>query len=166
MNFVAILMKDVEAARAARREVAGMTRKALVQLEDAVVAYTEDGNVKLDQTVNLTTAGTLGGLWVGVVVGGALGLLTGNPALGLAGALASTASGVAAGQFMDEGISDEMMKKTSRSLKEGQAILFLLGGSDNPQLVLDKLSHFEGEVIQSDLSDEVVHKVNEALKQL
>ncbi|WP_068118352.1 DUF1269 domain-containing protein [Tropicimonas marinistellae] len=166
MNFVAILMRDVEAAREARREIAGMTRKALVQLEDAVVAYTEDGEVKLDQTVNLTTAGALGGMWVGIVVAGTLGFMSGNPGLGLVGAAAGATGGALTGPFIDEGISDDMMKRTSESLEEGKAILFLLGGTDNPELVLEKLSSFEGEVIRSDLPDTLVQQINEALKQL
>ncbi len=67
---------------------------------------------------------------------------------------------------MDEGISDELMEKMAQSLLVGQAILFQTGGSDNLDLVLEKLSSFEGEVIKSDLPDEVVEKINEALKRL
>ncbi|WP_171238617.1 MULTISPECIES: DUF1269 domain-containing protein [unclassified Ruegeria] len=164
MNLVAILMKDVEAARSARGKIAGLTRMALVQLEDAVVVYTEDGEIKLDQTVNMTKFGALGGLWVGVVIGGAIGLMSGNPALLAASGVFGSLTGAVGGSVADRGIPDDFMKKTARSLEDGRAILFLLGGTENPEMVLEKLSAFEGEVLISDFSDDVVQQINDALK--
>ena len=87
MNLVALMMNDVDTARAARNEIANMSRDNLVKLEDAVVVYKDaKGDVKLDQAVNLTTAGAVGGAWWGVFLGALLGLFTGTPYAALAGA--------------------------------------------------------------------------------
>ena len=163
MNLVAILMDDLETARNARVEVANMASEHLVQLEDAVVVYKQDGDVKLDQAVNLTAAGAMGGAWWGVLIGAMAGILTGGAGLAIAGMAGGAAGGALGGWLSDAGISDEMMKKTADALEHDKAILFLMGRTGAPDKVLERLAPFGGEVVTSNLSDDMDKKINDAL---
>lgn len=86
MDLVAILLDDVDVAREARAELAKMEKENLVTLADAVVVYKNvNGDVQLDQAVNLTAAGAVSGAWWGTFLGALLGLFTGAPGFVLAG---------------------------------------------------------------------------------
>ena len=163
MDLVAILMEDVETAQNARLELAKMASEHLVRLEDAVVVYKQDGDVKLDQAINLTAAGVAGGAWWGVLIGAMAGILTGTVGLALAGMAAGAAGGALGGWLSDVGISDEMMKKTAEALDQDKAILFVMGRTSAPDKVLERLKPFGGEVVRSNLSDDVDQKINAAL---
>lgn len=169
MNLVAILMDNVETARNARVALADMASEHMVQLEDAVVVYKEDGDVKLDQAINLTTAGAMGGAWWGVLIGALAGLFTGGTSAALAtmmgaGAAGGAAGGALSGWMSDIGISDEMMKKTADALDANKAILFVAGRTGAPDKVLANLAQFGGEVVTSNLTAEVDQKINDALQ--
>ena len=163
MQLVAILMDDLETARNARVEIANMANEHLVQLEDAVVVYKQDGDVKLDQAVNLTAAGAMGGAWWGVLIGAMAGILTGGAGLALAGMAGGAAGGALGGWLSDAGISDEMMKKTADALDSNKAILFIAGRTSAPDKVLERLKPFGGEVVTSNLSEEADKRINDAL---
>jgi hypothetical protein len=64
-DLIAVVLDSREQAQEARLEFMKMQREHLVELEDCVVAYKDDtGQVKLDQTLNLTaTGGAAGGFW-------------------------------------------------------------------------------------------------------
>ncbi|PRY19788.1 putative membrane protein [Aliiruegeria haliotis] len=165
MNLVALMMDDVETARKARDELANMSRDSLVRLEDAVVAYKDtNGDVKLDQAVNLTATGALGGAWWGLFLGAVFGLVAGVPAAMLAGAAGGAAGGALGGAFSDAGVSDEMMKETSAALDDGKAILFVLGRTEAPEKVAERLRTYGGTVVTSNLPKEIDEKINNALK--
>lgn len=168
MDLVAILMDNVSTARAARVELADMASEHLVQLEDAVVVYRENGDIKLDQAVNLSAAGAMGGAWWGVLIGALAGVLTGGTGTALAtmmgaGAAGGAAGGALSGWMSDVGISDDMMKKTADALDHDKAILFVMGRTGAPDKVLERLSSFGGEIVTSNLSEDVDKQINEAL---
>jgi uncharacterized membrane protein len=79
-DLIAVVLDSREQAQEARLEFMKMQREHLVELEDCVVAYKDDtGQVKLDQTLNLTATGAAaGGFW-----GLFLGLLLSIPFGGL-----------------------------------------------------------------------------------
>jgi len=163
MNLIAILMQDVDTAREARAECAVMARDGLLTLEDAVVAYQEFGDVKLDQAINLTAAGAMGGAWCGVLVGGLLGVFTGGVGFALAGLAGGAAGGALTGLVSDVGVSDDMMRETTRAVASGQAILFLLGRSGAPDDVIQRLAPFGGTIISSSLSPDAQERINALL---
>lgn len=163
MNLVALMMDDVETARAARNEIANMSRDNLVRLEDAVVAYKDaSGDVKLDQAVNLTAAGAAGGAWWGVLLGAIFGIFTGTPYAALAGAAGGAAGGALGGHFSDIGVSDQMMKETGQAIEDGKAILFILGRTGAPDKVIERLQPYGGTVVTSNLPAEVDEQINAA----
>lgn len=163
MNLVAIMMDNYYIANEARNELYKMSKEQLVQLEDAVVVHKLDGEVKLDQAVNLTAAGAMGGAWWGVLIGAIAGIATGGAGLALAGMAGGAAGGALGGWMSDAGISDEMMKKTSEALDHEKAILFIMGRTGAPDKVLERMKEFGGEVVTSNLSEEVDKKINDAL---
>lgn len=164
MNLIAILMKDAATAQAARQECYEMARDGLVTMEDAVVVYRDDkGEVKLDQSINLTAAGAMGGAWWGVLIGGILGIATGGAGLAIAGLVGGAAGGAFGGSMSDIGVSDELMKETGTALDDGQAILFLLGRTGAPDKVLPRLAAFGGKVVHSNLPEDVDARINAAL---
>ncbi|MGV6849413.1 MAG: DUF1269 domain-containing protein [Marinibacterium sp.] len=164
MDLVAILMKDAETARAARSECYSMARDGLVTMEDAVVVYKdENGEVKLDQSINLTTAGAMGGAWWGFLIGGILGIATGGAGVVLAGVAGGAAGGAVSGALSDIGVSDELMKETGAALDDGQAVLFLLGRTSHPDKALPRLAAFGGRVIHSNLTKDADARINAAL---
>lgn len=165
MELVAIMMDNVDTARSARSECMVMARDGLIRLEDAVVVYRDMNGIQLDQSVNLTAAGALGGAWWGMLVGGIVGLALGQPAIALAGAAGGSAGGATSGWLTDGGISDEMMRESGEAIRDGKAILFLKVESGNPDKVIGKLSGFGGHVVMSSLSAELDRKINDALGQ-
>ncbi|WP_299923544.1 DUF1269 domain-containing protein [uncultured Pelagimonas sp.] len=163
MQLVAIMMDDVETARNARMECAKLAQEHLLTLEDAVVVYKEEGEVKLDQAVNLTAAGAMGGAWWGVLIGAIAGVATGGAGLALAGLAGGAAGGALSGWMSDAGISDELMKQTADALEGGKAILFIAGRTGAPDKVLERLKPFGGEVVTSNLTADADKKINAIL---
>ncbi|MBB95868.1 MAG: hypothetical protein CML68_14905 [Rhodobacteraceae bacterium] len=164
-NLVAILMKDADTALAARRECYAMARDGLFTMEDAVVVYKDEGGeIRLDQSVNLTTAGAMSGAWWGILIGGILGIATGGAGLLLAGLVGGAAGGAISGSLSDMGVSDDMMRETGAALDDGQAILFLLGRTSAPDKFLPRLAQFGGRVVTSNLPADVDARINAALE--
>ncbi|WP_238372334.1 DUF1269 domain-containing protein [Heliomarina baculiformis] len=90
-ELIVIGYETPERAEEARADLMTMAREYLVDVADAVAAVVDDeGNVKLNQMVNLWTAGAAGGAFWGLLVG----MIFFNPLLGAAvGAGAGALSG-------------------------------------------------------------------------
>jgi uncharacterized membrane protein len=119
-----------------------------VTLEDAVVVECQaDGKIKLHQAVNTTGAGAAGGaLW-----GGLIGLLFLAPLVGMA---VGAASGAVAGKMTDTGVNDKFMKDLGAKLQPGHAALIALGSTDARDKLIERVSPYGGDVIQTSLDSE------------
>ena len=103
-TLVAVVFNDEHTAFAMRAELARMQKELLIELEDAVVVTRDqNGKTKLDQAVNLTSAGALGGGFWGMLIG----MIFLNPLLGFA---LGAGAGALSGKFSDIGLDDKMMK--------------------------------------------------------
>jgi uncharacterized membrane protein len=125
-----------------------MQKQYLIDMEDAVVVIkSQNGAIKLDQTINLTAAGALGGGFWGMLIG----LLFLNPLLGAA--IGATAGAVSA-RFKDIGINDQMMRDLAQSFKPGSSALFVLLRRMTSDKVLEGLKPFsgKGKVFQTSLN--------------
>src|SRR3954465_6121602 len=142
-TLVAIAYPDTATADQVRAELVQATKEHLLKLEDAAgVEHRQDGKIQLDQGVGLTGAGAAGGaLW-----GGLIGLLFLAPLFGMA---IGAASGAAAGKFTGVGVNDKFMKELGAKVPAGGAALIILGRSDAPAKVLERVSPYGGEVIQT-----------------
>jgi uncharacterized membrane protein len=158
-TLVAIAYPDVATAEKVRQELVQATKEHLVELEDAVVIeHRSGGKIKLHQAMSPAGAGAAGGaLW-----GGLIGLIFLAPLLGMA---VGAASGAAAGKVTDVGVDDNFMKDLGAKLPEGAAALLVLGRSDAPDKVIDRVKGYGGEVIQSSLGDEQEEHLRAALGQ-
>ena len=147
-TLVAVLFEDDTTAFDMRTALMKMQKQYLIDIEDAVVVIkSQNGAIKLDQTINLTAAGAVGGGFWGMLIG----LLFLNPFLGAA--IGATAGAVSA-RFKDVGINDQMMRDLAQSFKPGSAALFVLLRRMTADKVLEGLKPFSGKgrVFQTSLN--------------
>jgi uncharacterized membrane protein len=156
-TLVAIAYPDAETAERVREELIQATKEHLVALEDAVVVeHRADGKIKLHQAMSPAGAGAAGGaLW-----GGLIGLLFLAPVVGMA---VGAASGAVAGKVSDVGVNDNFMKDLGEKLPAGGAALIVLGRSDAPDKVIERVKPYGGQVIQTSLSDEAEQHLRDAI---
>jgi uncharacterized membrane protein len=155
-TLVAIAYPDMATAEKVRQELIQASKEHLVRLEDAVVVTNEDGKIKLNQAMSTTGAGAAGGaLW-----GGLIGLLFLAPLVGMA---VGAASGALAGKMTDTGVNDQFMKDLGAKLQPGNAALIALGSTDARDKLMERVSPYGGDVIQTSLDNEDEERLRAAL---
>ena len=134
-------------AEGVREMLLAMQTEYLIELGDAVVAVKDDrGRVKLNQLFQPVAQGAVSGvLW-----GSLIGLLFMMP---LAGAPVGAASGALRGRLTDLGIKDDFMRQAARTLKSGNAALFLLIRTMTTDKVLAALRGAGGTVLRSSFDE-------------
>lgn len=159
-NLVAVVFDDPTTAFEMRTALLKMQKEHLIDLEDSVVVTKDQkGKTKLDQAVNLTYSGAIGGGFWGMLIG----LIFLNPLLGAA--LGATAGAVSA-RFTDIGLNNQMMKDLAQSFKPGSSALFVLVRRSTPDKVLSGLKDFagKGKVFQTSLNKDDETTLREALE--
>jgi uncharacterized membrane protein len=132
-------------AEEVRQKLLGMQKEYLLELGDAVVAVKDaKGNIKLNQMINTTAAGAVGGAFWGSLIG----LIFLMP---LAGAALGAASGAVGGALTDVGINDKFMKETAAAIQPGTAALFVLVRKVTADKVLEGLKGEGGTVLKTSL---------------
>jgi uncharacterized membrane protein len=158
-DLVFIAFPSEEKAEQVRRQVLALQREYLIELGDAVVAVkTTEGQIKLNQMINMTAAGAAsGGLW-----GTLIGFIFLMP---LVGAAVGAASGALAGRFTDVGINDQFMRDAASALQPGTAGLFLLVRRMTTDKVLADLRGVGGTVIRTSFDETKEAALRDALAQ-
>ena len=165
-DLIALVLDSREQAQAARLEFMKMQQEHLVELEDCVVAYKDDtGEVKLDQTINLTATGAASGGFWGLFLGFLLAIPFGGPLLPIITAVFGAGFGALSGSLADYGIDDDMMRELSADIDQSKAALFVLIRKATTDKVLDHLRQFHGKVLQTSLSHELDAKLQAVLAQ-
>ena len=156
-TLVAIAYPDSDTAQRVRQELVQATKEHLIDLQDAVVIeHQPDGKIKLHQAMSPAGTGAAGGaLW-----GGLIGLIFLAPLLGMA---VGAASGAVAGKATDVGVDDRFMKDLGEKLPAGSAALLVLGRSDAPDKVIERVKPYGGHVLQTSLADEQEQHLRAAL---
>src|SRR5215472_15126106 len=147
-NLIAVVFDDETTAFDMRAALLRMQKQYLIDLEDSVVVTRDEkGKTRLDQAVNLTSAGAIGGGFWGMLIG----FLFLNPLLGAA---VGAAAGAIAGRFRDIGIDDNMMRELGSSFKPGTSALFILVRKATLDKVLEGLKGFagKGKIFQTSLN--------------
>ena len=145
-----------EKAEEARADLMNMTREYLVDVADAVVAVADsDGNVKLNQLVNMWSAGAAGGAFWGLLVG----LIFFNPLLGVA---VGAGTGALSGALTDYGINDDFMREVSDVLQPGQAALFMMMRTNASDRVIERLGEHGGRVLRTNLDTDAENHLRQA----
>lgn len=159
-NLVAVMFDDETTAFEMRTALLKMQKQHLIELEDSVVVTrTPQGKVKLDQAVDLTAAGAIGGGFWGMLIG----LIFLNPLLGAA--VGATAGALSA-RFKDLGLNDQVMREMGQSLKAGSSALFMLVRRATVDKVLEGLKPFagKGKIFQTSLTKDDEAQLREALE--
>lgn len=158
-DLVFIAFPSEEKAEQVRRQVLALQREYLIELGDAVVAVkTTEGQIKLNQMINMTAAGAAsGGLW-----GTLVGFIFLMPLVGTA---VGAASGALAGRFTDVGINDQFMRDAASALQPGTAGLFLLVRRMTTDKVLADLRGVGGTVIRTSFDETKEAALRDALAQ-
>jgi uncharacterized membrane protein len=73
------------------------------------------------------------------------------------------ASGAVAGKVTDVGVNDDFMKELGEQLPAGGAALIVLGRSNAPDKVIERVRPFGGHVIQTSLDDDAEEHLRAAL---
>jgi uncharacterized membrane protein len=157
-DLIIIAYESEEKAESARQKLLELQKEYLIELGDAAIAVRQpNGNVKLNQLMNMTATGAAsGGMW-----GALVGLLFLNP---LIGAAIGAGAGALSGHFTDIGIDDKFMKEAAQALSPGQAALCVLVRKVTADKVLPAMAPFGGTVLRTNLSAEQEGKLREALK--
>ncbi|MBP7569945.1 MAG: DUF1269 domain-containing protein [Acidobacteria bacterium] len=159
-TLVAVVFNDETTAFEMRTALVKMQKEHLISLEDSVVVIRDHtGRTRLDQAVNLTTAGAWGGGFWGMLIG----MLFLNPLLGAA---LGAGAGALSGRFNDIGLDDKMMKDLAQSFKPGTSALFVLIRKATADKVLDGLKDFagRGKVFKTSLNKDDEQALREALE--
>ncbi|MEM6898182.1 MAG: DUF1269 domain-containing protein [Pseudomonadota bacterium] len=157
-ELVAICFDDEDTADIALDRASKLQKQRLLTLEDAVIVRrTEDGKIKLRQSINLVAAGAAtGGFW-----GGLIGLLFLNPLVGIA---AGASAGAVSGALTDIGIDDKFIKDMAGKLEPGFSAIFVLVRKVTPDRVLPELKDLGGEIFITSLSKDNEDKLRNALE--
>lgn len=157
-RIVAIVYPDEHKASEVLPTLRRLQKEYLLQLEDAcVVVRNDEGKVRLEQSVNLTATGAVGGAFWGALVG----LIFLNP---LIGAAVGAAAGAVSGSLSDYGIDDNFMKGLSEKMPSGSSAIFMLIRSATDDKVAPEIAKFGGHVLFSNLSNEQEQKLDALLK--
>jgi uncharacterized membrane protein len=134
-----------EKAEGVREMLLAMQKEYLIELGDSVVAVKEaNGRVKLNQLCLPVAQGAVS-RW-----GSLIGLLFMMP---LAGAAIGAASGALSGKLADLGMNDELMRQAARTLRSGNAALFLLIRKMTTDKVVAALRGAGGTVMRSSFDE-------------
>jgi uncharacterized membrane protein len=132
-------------AEEVRQKLLAMQKEYLVEIGDAVIAVKDaQGHIKLNQMINTTAAGAVGGAFWGALIG----LIFLMP---LAGAAVGAASGAIGGALTDLGINNQFMKDTAAAIQPGTAALFVLARKVTADKVLEALKGEGGTVLKTSL---------------
>lgn len=147
-HLIALSFPDPDQARSVRDHLLQLDKQHLVDLEDAcVVVHQDGGKIRLEQSVDLTTRGALGGAFWGALIG----LLFWQPLVGMG---VGMAGGAIAGSQTDVGIDDDFMKELGETLPEGGSALFVLLRRATLDKVLAELQPLDARVLHTSLSAE------------
>ena len=144
-DLVVIAFPTEAKAEEVRQKLLAMQKEYLLELGDAVIAVKDaQGNIKLNQLINTTKAGAVGGAFWGALIG----LIFLMP---LAGAALGAAYGALAGALTDVGINDKSMKDIAAAIQPGTAALFVLVRKVTADKVLEGLKGEGGTILKTSL---------------
>ncbi len=155
-DLIAIVFPSEEKAEEVRNTIFGLAKDYLIEIGDAAIAVKGPHGVKLNQMVNTTATGAVGGSFWGLLIG----VLFMNPLIGVA---AGAASGALAGRLTDLGVNDKFMKGLAEDVAEGEAVLFVLVKKVTGDKVLERIDGVGGRILQTSLDNAKEEKLREAL---
>jgi uncharacterized membrane protein len=159
VSELVVIAFDAEAdAASTMQRLRDIQKAGQLSLQDtAIVAKDQDGKVNVKNEWS-------SGAETGVVVGGALGLLT-SFIFPVAGTVAGAAAGGWIGSKLSGGVDGKFVDEVSASIEPGTSALFLLVRDWNPAAVAAAVSGHRGKILQTTLADPYVESLRQALKE-
>ncbi|MFN8186912.1 MAG: DUF1269 domain-containing protein [Gaiellales bacterium] len=159
-ELVVIGYPDKDTALAASGDVGQMSKDYLIKLEKIAVIWREpDGKVKSEIPHGIVAAGTLGGMFWGMLIG----LLFLVP---IGGMIVGGAMGALMGKASDLGIKKEFQTDVQELVKPGTAALMMVVSEWTEDRVLPQLQTHGGTVLRTSLSvhdeEELASKLSES----
>jgi len=178
-NLIVVGFKGKHRASEVLGQLEELHEDWVLDLDDAVAAYrTDDGKLRIDQSVNPTTkeGGAMGG-----VIGAMLGALLAAPfTAGASAAIAATAIGASAvgagalgaaagaddaANFKDlYGVSDDFVKQVGGLIQPGDSAVFAEIRTTDPQVVAQHFRGYGGTVIRTTLRPDEAARVQEKIR--
>jgi uncharacterized membrane protein len=121
-------------------------------IDAAVMIRDNEGNIEISETSDPSTKR---GAIVGGVIGGFIGLIGGPAGVGLGAAAGAAIAGFATSK-MDLGIPDDELRTIADSLQPGTSAMVVIVKDAWVDIMFSKLSRYNGEVKQQELSQEVI----------
>ncbi len=146
-DLLVIEFPSEEKAEGVRETLLAMHKEYLIEPGDAVVAVKDaNGRLKLNQLFQPVEPGAVSGMFWDSLIG----LLFMMP---LSGAATGAGSGAISSRLTDLGIGDEFARQTARTLRSGNAALFLLIRKLTTDKLLAALRGVGGPVLRSSLDE-------------
>ncbi len=164
-DLVIIVFEGRHTADEALLRMQKMSMDWEVDLDEVVVMTRDkDGVVRTRNSDTLSAAGFLGGTSLGAMTGTLIGAMAGNPAAGfLVGSAAGAGTGTLAGMLDQADEEDALAARVGSHMKPDTSALAMIGWTSRPTKVLNELSDFKGEVIETTLSISDEKELREAL---
>jgi uncharacterized membrane protein len=164
-ELISIVYPYENTAGEVRSTLVRLQKEHLIELDDAVaVIKGNDGTVRIDQAVPLTSAGAASGAISGGLWGTLIGMLFFAPLLGFAvGSIGGAIGGAVSGKMSDYGIDDELMKQLGAQFQPGSSALFVLVRKATPDKVLDEIKQYGGKVLRTSLTRQQEEALQAAL---
>lgn len=156
-DLIVMAFEDEFSADQVLADLLRLQKAHLVDMEDAVIARKKkDGKLKIRQTVDLMTAGALGGGFWGTLIG----LVAGGPILGLA---LGAGMGALSGALGDIGVDDDFVDELGETLQPGSSAIFVLLREFSADKVLQELEGVGGKILHTSLNDDAEQRLQAAL---
>ena len=150
-----------------------------LDLADAVAAYrTDDGRLRVDQSINPTTkegaawGGVIGALFGGLIAApftagasaAAAAAAVGTGAVGI-GALGAAAGADDAASFKEQyGVSDDFVQQVGGLIEPGNSAVFAVIRTGDPKVVAEHFRGYGGTILHTTLSPIEAAKVQETIR--
>lgn len=149
-----------EGAGNALNRIQDLQKQHLIKLHDAAIVTWPAGkkSPRTRQLVDLASAGALGGMFWGML----LGFIFLAPLFGMA---VGATVGALSGAFRDYGINDDFIKRVRSQVTEGTSALFLMTSEAVIDRVAEAMKDVKFEIVATNLSREQEQKLREAFGQ-
>jgi uncharacterized membrane protein len=157
-QLIVLTFDDTEQAGEALKALEKRRSGGYLKIDDAaVIVKDETGKVHVKNQMD-------SGVKWGAVGGGVIGLILASVFFPLAGLAIGAFGGALIGKSMDLGVDQKFVKDVTETLKPGSSALFVIGSSDNPEVVAAALRPFQGTVYQTTLPTEALEELEASLK--
>ena len=157
-KVIALVFNDPYGADEARAALFRMEGGGLLEEDETAVIVKKTGDkMRITQDTNIVSKRQQVGHLAGILAAN----LTGTMPLILVGTIA----GRLFGRFTDHGVTNSFINKVKKELEPGKSALLLCGQSDaaDRRKVIEKLRQWSPTILESDMPEELVKEVNDAL---